>query len=522
MSDMSRRRLLKMAGGITFLALAPNGRGAFAIDSTMLNEKNPLTKATDDSGKTLAAPLPLFTALPYIQPGAKGTTLRDGDESIVIAWQTDRRPSDFQVIVRGKGLTPTAIVPKRSERFSGDMNDGEGRFDYAAIIEGLSLSTRYDYRVVMNSKTIAEGFFTTRKKRGTKTRFVTFGDNSYGEISDRMIAYQAYQAKPDFIMNTGDNVYEDGLDNEYARFFFPVYNADIAHPRVGAPLLRSVPYYTVIANHDVHGKDEMKRPVADFKTNPDSGGYFTCMHLPGNGHDATQKTPIIGPKDRIDLFRQTAGDRFPRQATYSFDYGDAHFLCLDSNIYVDANDPALHRFIEEDLKATDASWKFVVFHHPAFNVGYDHYSEQHMRVLSPIFEKNGVNIVLHGHEHNYQRTLPFTFAPSDISAASTLNTKSRLVPGKFTIDRAFDGVKNTKANGVIYITTGAGGKHLYDMEDNDKPERWKHKEDDYADYIARFISDRHSLTVVDMDAGSLNFKQVDQWGNVIDQFRLTK
>ena len=288
--------------------------------------------------------------------------------------------------------------------------------------------------------------------------------------------------------------------------------------------MRSVPYFTVIANHDVHGKDKDKNniPVADFKTDPDSGGYFTCMHLPGNGHDAAQKTPIIGPDDRLDLFRKAAGDRFPRQATYSFDYGDAHFLCLDSNVYVDANDPTLQKWIEADLKATDARWKFVVYHHPAYNVGYDHYSEQHMRVLSPIFERNGVSLVLSGHEHNYQRTMPFTFAPSDTAGASNVNTKKRLVPGKFTIDRAFDGVKNTKPNGVIYMVTGAGGKHLYDMEDNDKPERWKHKEDDNADYIARFISDRHSLTVIDMDANSLEIQQIDQWGQVVDKLRITK
>ena len=145
-----------------------------------------------------------------------------------------------------------------------------------------------------------------------------------------------------------------------------------------------------------------------------------------------------------------------------------------------------------------------------------------MRVLSPIFERAGVDVVLHGHEHNYQRTRPFKFAPKDASVASDLKVKSRLVPGTFTIDRTFDGVKNTKPNGVIYVTTGAGGNGLYDIEDNDKPERWKHKEDDYADYVARFVSDRHSLTVVDMDANALEFRQIDQWGTEVDKWRITK
>ena len=65
---------------------------------------------------------------------------------------------------------------------------------------------------------------------------MAFGDNSYGDISDRAIAYHTYKQNPDFVMNCGDNVYESGTDDEYQRYFFPVYNADLAGPREGAPL----------------------------------------------------------------------------------------------------------------------------------------------------------------------------------------------------------------------------------------------------------------------------------------------
>jgi hypothetical protein len=105
---------------------------------------------------------------------------------------------------------------------------------------------------------------------------------------------------------------------------------------------------------------------------------------------------------------------------------------------------------------------------------------------------------------------------------STLHTKNRLIPGNFTIDQAFDGIKQTGPNGIIYITTGAGGKHLYDIEDNANPDRWKHLEDNHVEYIARFISDRHSITAVDLNATALNIQQVDQWGNVVDRFTVTK
>jgi len=517
-SRLSRRRLLEAAGGITFLALAPNGRGAFAFAPDNAAAPAP---ANGSSGR-----LPVFTALPYLQPGGKGSVLVEGQESVVIAWQTDETPADFQVLVSGpggKGAERAVAAPTRASRPSGGGGDGESRYVYAATLDGLKLGTRYGYRVRMNGKPLAEGYFTTRAPRGRKVRFATFGDNSFGEISDRMIAYQAYQARPDFVMNTGDNVYENGLVDEYERYFFPVYNADIAGERIGAPLLRSVPFYTVIANHDVHDKDKNKHPVADFTRNPGSLAYYTAMHLPLNGPEApTTPTPTTGDDKWVSSFRTAAGDRFPRMANYSFDYGDGHFLCLDSNVYVDPTDVSLQAWIVKDLTGTDAAWKFVVYHHPAFNVGADHYAEQHMRVLAPLFEQHGVHIVLHGHEHNYQRTRPLRFAPTDTTAATKIGSGKRLVPGTFTIDRTFDGQARTVPNGVLYITTGAGGKHLYDISANADPAQWLHPEDGNADYTARFVSDRHSLTIVDMDAASLQLRQIDQWGNEIDRCRLTK
>ena len=290
--------------------------------------------------------------------------------------------------------------------------------------------------------------------------------------------------------------------------------------------MRSVFFYSVIANHDVHCKDANKNPVADFSAHPDSLAYFTNFHFPSNGFTPAHQTPAVGNEANIKAFVNCAGSRFPNMANYSFDYADAHFLCLDSNLYVDPTDSALQAWIEQDLKNTDATWKFVVYHHPAFNVGNDHFSEQHMRALTPIFEKHGVDVLLHGHEHTYQRTRPIKFAPSDVSAAKNLNSIKRLVPGTFAIDRNFDGIKNTKPEGIIYLTTGAGGKHLYDAESNNNPESWLHEEDNKADnkadYVAKFISDRHSLTVFEMDSLSLQFTQIDEWGGEIDKIKITK
>jgi hypothetical protein len=133
-----------------------------------------------------------------------------------------------------------------------------------------------------------------------------------------------------------------------------------------------------------------------------------------------------------------------------------------------------------------------------------------------------VDIVLHGHEHTYQRTRLFRFAPTDATQAKAVNSKTRLVPGEFTIDTHFDGKTVTKPDGILYLVTGAGGKHLYDPESNANPQKWLHPEDKNADYVARFVSDRHSLTVIDMDAKSLQFTQIDELGAEVDRFTVTK
>jgi hypothetical protein len=513
--NLSRRSLFQAAGGISLLALVPRLGRTAEEPTTYHAEFAESNQAFKDNRP------PVFIALPYLQPGANASKLVEGNESVILAWQTDGIPAEFKVSYGLHGDEHT-VEPTTKMRISGSKSESDTRLNYAAELTRLKLGTRYRYKVSMEGQTVLEGYFSTRKPRGHKARFVSFGDNSYGEISDRNIAYQAYHAMPDFVMNTGDNVYESGLDNEYARYFFPVYNSDQAGPRLGGPLLRSVPFFTVLANHDVSGKHPGGGPGADFTKYADALGYFTNMYLPLNGPVSPTPTPIFGSEPHIKIFTEAAGDRFPRMGNYSFDYGDGHFLCLDSNVYIDPTSRELQSWIEQDLQGTDAAWKIVVYHHPAFNVGLEHYDEQHMRVLCGLFEKSGVALVLSGHEHTYQRTRPLKFTPKDSGEGADVNSKTRLVPGVFQIDRQYDGVSNKRPDGILYITTGAGGKHLYDAELNQNPKNWLHEEDNYADYVAKVITDRHSLTVIDMDSRSLVMRQVDQWGNEIDRWDILK
>jgi len=500
---ISRRTFLKSAGGVTLLALKPLGRGLFAAPAL-------------DSPR-----LPLFTALPYIQPGA-GSVLTSDAESMVLAWQTVAGDADFAVDF---GLSPAygrSTRPSRAERVAGRGGDVEARLNWVASLDHLRIGHKYFYRVRGNASVLAEGYFTTRQARGQKIRFVSFGDNSYGDVSDRAIAFHTYRQNPDFVMNCGDNVYDSGTDDEYQRYFFPVYNADVAGERIGAPLLRSVPFYTVVANHDVQGKDPNGHEVANFTLNPDALAFYTAMHLPLNGPEApAYPTPMMGPPERIAAFRACAGDRYPRMANYSFDYGDVHFLCLDSNRYTDPNDAAMQQWIAGDLGGTDARWKFVIYHHPPYNVGREHHAVQHMRVLSPLFEAHGVDFVLSGHEHNYQRARPLRFAPAGRGRSADIGAADRRVPGTFTVDRLFDGSRRTRADGVLHIVTGAGGKHLYEPEFTDNPSSWIY-DDPGSDHVVKMVSNRHSLSLFDVEGPQLTMRQIDETGQELDRIVVTK
>src|SRR5262249_30640829 len=159
--NISRRDILKAAGGLTFLALVPVTRGRFAFTSLPRLDAEP----------------PVFTALPYVQPGDNSRLVAD-QERVILAWQTDATPADFRVRF---GLTPkygheAEIAVGR--RWAGDQEDGESRLNYTAAFPGLRLGTTYHYRVSLGTEAIAEGYFTTRKPRGTPIRFVAFGDNS--------------------------------------------------------------------------------------------------------------------------------------------------------------------------------------------------------------------------------------------------------------------------------------------------------------------------------------------------------
>ncbi len=260
------------------------------------------------------------------------------------------------------------------------------------------------YRVLRDGKPVFDAAGHARKSQRQPFRFVLFGDCAQGTPSQNAIAYRAYLAKPDFLFIPGDIVYGAGRISEYRTKFFPVYNADEPSVENGAPLLRSVPFIAAPGNHDTD--------LANFHRFPDALAYFLYWDQPLNGPapppDAVKATHVLtGSADAEAPFREGAKPRYPRMANFSFDYGNSHWTVLDANRYMDWSNPSLREWLRKDLAAAQsATWRFVAFHQPGFNSSKEHFSEQQMRPLSPIFEEGNVDIVFAGHVHNYQRSFP--------------------------------------------------------------------------------------------------------------------
>jgi predicted phosphodiesterase len=487
---------------------------------------------------------------PYVQPG-NGATL-DGTDVKVLTWLTDQKPGEFTVEFTVPGQPVQTVKPQRLQldfappkmKAAPKKPDDKGKppepakspalsvddikdivtrdtspvipekaqhfFRYRAELAGLPFDSKVTYRVALGDAVVREGAFTTRASAEKPVRFVAVGDLANGKPEQNRIAHQISLQKPDFLVALGDIVYSGGRVSQYLHHFWTTYN-DVDKPgeKTGAPLMASIPFYPVLGNHDA---DNSKLPEI-----PDAFGAFYFFSVPKNGPGIGPWITPLGKDAKVaNAFRAAAGAEYPALNGYSFDYGPAHFLCLDSNSYTVVE--ALQAWVEKDLRASRQPWKFVCFHAPAFHTSPQHYSEQKLRLLAPVFERCGVDVVFAGHVHNYQRTKPLHFTPNP----PRRDPRGR-VNGDFVIDRAFDGKTNTSPKGVIHIVSGGGGATLYKMDFPKTVARLiAESPANYQPFTEKFDADRHSFSVVELTTTTFDLRQIGIGGEEIDRFRITK
>lgn len=383
-----------------------------------------------------------FLVPPYLQIG-NSTPLHlevlwhtaDGDE----AWGLQQRVNgEWKVreITLARRVLAEGVAPHRV---------------YRAQLEGDA------YRVTIGGKPVFEAPVHQLKPRGQSFRALVTGDTGAGTDAQRALALQMRKLDPDLVAIAGDLVYHSGKIGQYRRKFYPFYNSE------EAPLMRSVPFVAAPGNHDFYGRSLSSGGMA----------YFLYWAQPLNG-PADAIVPLEGSASARERFRAAAGDQYPRMASFSFDYGPAHWLVLDSNKQMDWTRKDFQDWVRRDLQsARGARWRFVMFHHAPYHSTGKHSEQLWMRPLAPLFEQGGVQLVFTAHVHNYERTKPMS--------------------------------------GVVYLVTGAGGGKLHSKGLGDKPQKWQ-------PFTAKLVSKVHSVTVLDADGERLTVRQVDVAGNEVDRF----
>ena len=304
---------------------------------------------------------------------------------------------------------------------------------YEAELTKLQAKTVYGYRVFVDGQMIQEAQFATAGPGAFD--FMVFGDSGQYTPGQVDITARIVLERPSFVLHLGDIAYNEGTFEQFQIRYFDYYRS----------IMSRVPFFATPGNHEY--------------TMGDATAYLAV-----HGHP-TRTVPTAD-----------------RGRYYSFDWGNAHFVSIDSNtplIRAAEEGGQMLQWLEHDLNATRQFWKIVFFHHPPYAVGPNETNilcALAREKIVPILETYGVHLVFSGHEHSYQRSQP-------IRGGAIANPNQ----------------------GTVYITSGGGGGGLYPV--------WE------GPLISAAKSDFHYLRVGVTD-GELVLKAINGSGTIIDTFSL--
>lgn len=366
----------------------------------------------------------------------------------VISTTADRGPylnlaTSSSVVVKWRTIAPTdskvkyGISPSNLNQVATVNNFTT---NHEVNITGLNPSTIYYYSIGYTGADLTTGssqiYFKTNPIQGAK------GDYKFWVIGDAGTAAAGQRdARDGFLQYTnntpidgwiwlGDNAYEGGKDNEYQA--------------------------NVFSNNTY--ENELKRIVV--------------WPAPGN-HDYNNNIPFSPDPAYYDIFTlptqaEAGGLASGTEKYYSYNIGNVHFLSIDSyDEGRDATDP-MAQWIANDLAANTQPWVIAYWHHPPYTKG-SHNSDNSnfldgelvdMREnILPILENGGVDLVLNGHSHCYERSF---LIDSHYGYSSSLNASMIKDASSGSYPASCPYQKQTEVNnahqGTIYTVCGCSGK----------------------------------------------------------------
>ncbi len=252
------------------------------------------------------------------------------------------------------------------------------RTNHILPLTNLAPDTRYYYSAWTGFSNLASGAdftFLTPPVSAKPTRIWVQGDSGTATVAARAVvdAFINFNGRaPDVWLMLGDNAYFAGTDGEYQTAMFD-FMPDI---------LRQTLLWTTIGNHE------------------------------------TYSTSLPGPFPYLDIFSpptmgEAGGVPSGTKYYYSFDYGNIHFVSLDSEESDRSPTGAMATWLQEDLAANTKDWLIAFWHSPPYTKG-SHNSDsvgdsggrmvQMRENILPILESYGVDLVLGGHSHCYERS----------------------------------------------------------------------------------------------------------------------
>jgi len=433
----------------------PTAASTPTVTATPMPSSTPTGTPTASSTPT-AASTPTVTATPIPSSTATATYIPTPTSSqpvrllvhpyvgaashgeVVISWVTDGPAHSEVRYSSDQSYASTAIATDTVY---------DGKYWHSATIPNLTPGTTYYYKVYSAGEDLTPwpqlSFSTAPEVTATQFTFAVLGDsrplndNLPPSEGARAVAAQMGQHRFDFALHTGDIVYSggdcfgsDSSWNQYIIAFFDLYREIIGH----------VPLFPSVGNHELNGG------MCGYR------GYTDVFHLPANA---------------------PAGDE---EEYYSFNWGSAHFVALDSNQSIRPGS-AQYAWLVSDLQSSTQPWKFVFFHHPLYSSGSHGGSLSLRRNLLPVFETYGVDAVFTGHDHHYERSCPI------LDDACTTSQKG----------------------GVVYYVAGGAGAPLYRTDGG-----WFTA---YSDSVYHFL-------LVDVSGCRLEINALDMDGNVFDRYEI--
>src|SRR5579872_1678551 len=323
------------------------------------------------------------------------------------------------MVVNATARSATVVWLVENDALTLKLAGGDSRTSPSLRVEqttltGLKPNTRYEYNVT--GSPAGQGSFKTAATTEDAYRFVVFGDTrTRPDVHRKVIETLVKHGIPDFVLHSGDLV-ADGSDSSLWPIFFDIEKE----------LLRQTTFFPALGNHERNAR------------------YF------------------------FDFFQASS-------PYYSFNWGNGHFIVLNSDVPNAEHSPRLRemfwteqvKWLEEDLQANQkADFRFVMAHHPPFTaVTSRQGNNAHMAALVPMFEKYHVNAAFFGHDHNYQHYLK---------------------------------------NGIHYVVTGGGGAPLYDV---DTPPAGITKK---VEKIENFVSVSVEGKTAKVEAIDINGRKIDE------------